>query len=223
MGRELTEAEKEEYERLTAQVEQLTLQMDAITNKPIMYGYSRVSSKGQAKDGNSLEVQEKDLKEAGAEIIYTDVYTGTTTDRPELDKMLKELKSGDTLIVTKLDRMARSVQEGSKLIKELVEKGVAVRILNMGNAPIDNSPTGMLILNIMLSFAEFERDMIVQRTQEGKAASGNYGGRKSIYTREQIDHAMELLTGPYSYTDVVKMTGISKSTLIRARKRSCSS
>lgn len=113
-----------------------------------MYGYSRVSSKGQAKDGNSLEVQERDLKEAGAEILYTDVYTGTTTDRPEMDKLLKELKSGDTLIVTKLDRMARSVQEGSKLIKELVEKGVAVRILNMGNAPIDNSPTGMLMLNI---------------------------------------------------------------------------
>ena len=107
-----------------------------------------------------------------------------------------------------------------KYAKELVEKGVAVRILNMGNAPIDNSPTGMLMLNIMLSFAEFERDMIVQRTQEGKAASGNYGGRKSIYTKEQIDHAMELLNGSYSYTDVVKMTGISKSTLIRARKRS---
>lgn len=194
--------------------------MDAITNKPTVYGYSRVSSKGQAKDGNSLEVQERDLKEAGAEILYTDVYTGTTTDRPEMDKLLNELKSGDTFIVTKLDRMARSVQEGSKLIKELVEKGVAVRILNMGNAPIDNSPTGMLMLNIMLSFAEFERDMIVQRTQEGKAESGNYGGRKSIYTKKQIDHAMELLDGPYSYTDVVKMTGISKSTLIRARKRS---
>ncbi len=70
MGRELTEAEKEEYERLTAQVEQLTLQMDAITNKPTVYGYSRVASKGQAKDGNSLEVQERDLKEAGAEILY---------------------------------------------------------------------------------------------------------------------------------------------------------
>jgi DNA invertase Pin-like site-specific DNA recombinase len=219
MARKLTKCEQDEYNRLSAQLEQLSSQINDITNKPVMYGYSRVSSKGQAKDGNSLEIQEKELIAAGAELIYTDVYTGKTTDRPELDKMLSELKSGDTLIVTKLDRIARSVQEGSRLIKDLVEKGVAVRILNMGNGPIDNSPTGMLMLNIMLSFAEFERDMILQRTQEGKAASGNYGGRKPIYTKEQIAHAVDLLNGPYSYSDVVKMTGISKSTLIRIRKK----
>ena len=71
----------------------------------MIYGYARVSTKGQAKDGNSLEGQETVLKEAGAEIIFSDVFTGTKAHRPELDKLLSQIKDGDKLIVTKLDRV----------------------------------------------------------------------------------------------------------------------
>ena len=186
----------------------------------MIYGYARVSTKGQAKDGNSLEAQEAELKKAGAEKIYTDAYTGTQTHRPELDKLIGVLQDGDTIVVTKLDRIARSLRQGIDLIDSLVEKGVAVNVLNMGK--IDDTPTGKLIRNVMLSFAEFERDMIMQRTREGREVArqnpNHREGRKPIYTDEQISHAMDLLNGPYSYNDVVKMTGISKSTLIRAKK-----
>lgn len=185
----------------------------------MIYGYARVSTKGQAKDGNSLEYQEKELKAAGAEKIYADTYTGKVTDRPELDKLIRKLHDGDTIIVTKLDRIARSVVSGSELIDELRSKGVKINILNMGI--IDDSPSGKLIRYVMLSFAEFERDMIVQRTQEGKAIArkkpGFKDGRPKKYTQKQIEHALQLKK-EYSYKQVSEMTGISVSTLVRANK-----
>ncbi len=139
----------------------------------MIYGYARVSTKSQEKDGNSLEYQEKLLRENGAEEIFSDSFTGTKIDRPEFDKLKGRLKSGDKLIVTKLDRFARSAAQGSELIESLIEEGVTVHILNMG--VMDNTPTGKLIRTIMLGFAEFERDMIVQRTQEGKEVARGKG------------------------------------------------
>lgn len=219
--RPMTEEEKKEYYRLTKDAQQIKLRLDELINKPTVYGYLRVSSRKQANDGNSLEAQRRELKAAGAEILYTDVYTGTTTDRPKLDKLIGELKERDTIIVTKLDRLARSVQQGIELIESLVNKGVKVHVLNMGL--MDNSPTGKLIRNVMLCFAEFERDLMMQRTREGREVArqnpNHKEGRKPIYSEEQISHAMDLLSGPYSYTEVVKMTGISKSTLIRAKRK----
>lgn len=141
----------------------------------MIYGYARVSTKGQARDGNSLDAQTAILTEAGAEKIYYDSYTGTTTDRPEFDKLKDILAPGDKLLITKLDRFARTVAQGSSLIESLIEKGVTVHVLNIGI--MDNTPTGKLIRNIMLSFAEFERDMIVERTQEGKAIAREKGVR----------------------------------------------
>lgn len=186
----------------------------------MVYGYCRVSTKGQAKDGNSLEAQELAVKEAGAEKIYLDAFTGTKAHRPELNKLLSEIKTGDKLIVTKLDRIARSATQGIDLVGSLLDKGVTVHILNMGI--MDNTPTGKLIRTIMLAFAEFERDMIVERTQEGKAIAKqnpNFKeGRPEKYDREQISHALDLLKD-HSYSQVVKLTGISKSTLIRASKK----
>ena len=84
----------------------------------MIYGYGRVSTKGQAKDGNSLEAQERLLKEHGAEVIYMDSFTGTKMTRPEFDKLLEKLKAGDTLVVAKLDRFARSVSQASDLLTE---------------------------------------------------------------------------------------------------------
>ena len=188
--------------------------------EPVMYGYIRVSSKGQARDGNSLEDQEEKVRAAGATVIVKDVYTGTTINRPALDELVKEIQPGDTLIVTKLDRIARSVQQGIGLIDGMVENGIKVHVLNLGM--MDNTPTGKLIRNVMLCFAEFERDMIMQRTREGKEIARqnpNYHeGPNRKYTDAQIKHALSLLN-ENSYFEVERMTGISKSTLIRAKKR----
>lgn len=185
----------------------------------MIYGYCRVSTKGQAKDGNSLEAQEKSVKAAGAERIFCDAFTGTKAHRPELDKLLTEIQPGDKLIVTKLDRIARSATQGTELIQSLLDKGISVHVLNMGL--LDDSPTGKLIRTILLAFAEFERDMIVERTQEGKAIAKQNPdfteGRPKKFKKQQIIHALELLESN-SYREVEQMTGISKSTLIRAKR-----
>jgi Site-specific recombinases, DNA invertase Pin homologs len=186
----------------------------------MIYGYARVSTKGQAKDGNSLEQQEKVLKENGALEVIKEQFTGTTTKRPKFDELIEDLKDGDTLIVTKLDRFARTTTEGLNIIERLLKKNVKVNILNMGI--MDNTPASELIRTIFLAFAQFERDMIVERTQEGKAIAkqrpGFKEGRPKAYTKKQLDHALGMLTingGSSSYTEVAEITGISKSTLIR--------
>jgi len=151
----------------------------------MLYGYARVSTKGQARDGNSLEDQESKLREAGAEVIYSDSFTGKKMDRPEFDKLKAALSKGDTLIVTKLDRIARSATQGSELVQELISRGVKVHVLNMGF--MDNSPTGKLIMNVMFAFAEFERDMIIQRTSEGKEVARAKEGYTEGRPRKVID------------------------------------
>ena len=180
------------------------------------YGYARVSTKRQATDGNSLEAQEQVLRDNGATIVFKDVFTGTKAHRPELDNLLDKIKSGDKLVVTKLDRIARSAADGMELIENLLNKGITVHILNLG--VLDTSTTGKLIRNIMLCFAEFERDIIVERMQEGREMARlnpEYKeGRKLKYTQKQIDHAMELLE-TQSYNQVAEATGISRRTLIR--------
>lgn len=190
----------------------------------MIYGYARVSTKGQAKEGNSLESQIEILKSNGAVKIYSDSFTGTKTDRPEFNRLLAELKAGDILIVTKLDRLARSITQGSELVNQLINKGIKVNILNIGI--MDNTPASKLIRNIFLSFAEFERDMIVERTQEGKAIAKTKEwfkeGRPKKYTDKQLDNALSMLTvngGDKSYTEVAELLGISKSTLIRENNK----
>lgn len=184
------------------------------------YGYARVSTKGQASKGNSLEEQVNKLTEEGCEVIYKEAFTGTKAERPEFKKVLAELKEGDTLVVTKLDRFARSTVDGIQTVKALFDKGVRVHILNMGL--VEDTPTGRLVFNIMSSFAEFERDMIVERTQEGKAIAKQrpdfVEGRPKKFNKKQINHALELLEN-HSYKQVEEITGISKSTLIRAKRK----
>ncbi len=217
--RRMTAEETAEYERLVKDAEQIHLRLDELKNRPTVYGYARVSTTAQAEKGNSLEAQESDLQNAGAEVVVSDAYTGTRTDRPELEQLLSDLRSGDTIIVTKLDRIARNLQQGVDLIDGLNERGITVKVLNLG--VIDNSPTGRLIRNVMLSFAEFERDMIMERTREGKEIArtkdGYREGRPKKYTDKQLRHAVSLL-GSNSYSQVVELTGISKSTLTRAKR-----
>lgn len=185
----------------------------------MIYGYMRVSTIGQLK-GNSLEEQERILRINGAQEIYQDAFTGTKTSRPNFNRLLNKLEEGDTLIVAKLDRFARNTVEGINVIQQLLDKGIRVTILNMGT--VDNTPTGKLILTVMLGFAEFERDMIIQRTSAGKeiakAKEGYSEGRPPKYSEEEMEEALNLLNY-HSFREVSEMTNISKSTLVRAAKR----
>lgn len=184
-----------------------------IKNKRI--GYARVSTAGQ-----NLESQIQTLEKENCEAIFQEKFTGTNKDRPQFKKLMKELKEGDTLIITKLDRLARSTRDALEIIGELFERGVKVHVLNMGL--IEDTNTGKLIFTIMSGFAEFERNMIVERTQEGKAIARQNPdykeGRPRTYSNKQINHALKLKE-THSYKQVTELTGISKPTLIRAKKR----
>lgn len=185
----------------------------------MVYGYARVSTLTQGKMGNSLEDQKEKLQSYNCDEIIEEVYTGTKTDRPKFQELISKLNNGDTLVVTKLDRFARTAVEGVQVVQELLNKGVKINILNMGL--IEDSPIGKLTLTIMLAFAEFERDMIVERTQAGKAIAKQNPdfreGRPKVYGKKQIEHALTLLEN-HTYKEVEQLTGISKSTLIRAKR-----
>lgn len=181
--------------------------------KTMRYGYARVSTTTQ-----DLEVQIKALQAEGCEVIYKEKFTGTKTDRPEFNKLLEALQEGDTLVITKLDRFARSAVEGIQTVKVLFARGVKVHILNIGL--VEDTSTGRLIFNILSSFAEFERDMIVERTQEGKALAKQRAdfreGRPRKHSKQQVLHAIELLKF-HTYKEVEAMTGIKKRTLINRK------
>ena len=186
----------------------------------MIYGYARVSTTGQSINGNSLEDQTNALQTYGCQKIITEAFTGKSMERPAFSALFQKLRSGDTLVVTKLDRFARTAIDGVSTVRELFERGVRVHILNMGL--VENTLTGNLILTVMLAFAEYERGVIVERTQAGKAVAKqdpNFReGRPKKYLPSQIAHALELLQAGKTYRQVEAMTGISKSTLVRAKK-----
>lgn len=184
-------------------------------------GYIRVSTKGQTK-GTSIEDQRDKLAKEGCTKFYIDTYTGSTVERPELKRLLEEIQPGDTLAVTKMDRIARTETEAYNLVMGLLQKDIKVHILNLGL--VEDTPTGRLIAHIMLAFAEFERDLIRERMQGGRAykraTDPNYHeGRPKKYSRRQLDHAIDLLSD-HSFSEVAGMTGISRATVVReARAR----
>ena len=185
----------------------------------MIYGYARVSSKSQ-QDNNSFEQQERAIRERWEDaIIVREQFTGATTHRPVLDDVIAKLKPNDTLVVTKLDRLARTTVEGIELVQSLFDIGVNVHVMNVGL--LENTDMGKFFLTTLLAVAELERNQIVERTQSGKAIAKlnpNFvEGRPKKYNREQINHAIELLVDN-SYKQVEQLTGISKSTLIRAKK-----
>lgn len=183
--------------------------------KNMKYGYARVSTRHQ-----DLEGQLRQLEEERCDKVFFEKITGTKSDRPEFQKLLQTVQAGDTLVVTKLDRFARSTQDALNTIKVLFEKGVRINVLNLG--VIENTSTGRLIFTIFSAFADFERDLIVERTQEGKEIAKQRPdfkeGRPKKFSQHQIDLAMRLLE-THSYTEVEKMTGISKSTLTRYKRK----
>ena len=183
-------------------------------------GYCRVSTKLQAKEGNSLEQQKEEIlnKYSNAE-IYQESYTGTKTDRPVFNDVVSKLLKGDMLVVTKLDRLARNTVEGIKIVEDLFNKGVSVHVLNVGL--LENTTMGKFFLTTLLAVAEMERNTIIERTQAGKEIAktkeGFKEGRPKKYTKKQLDNAIKMLE-EHSYTEVSEITGISKSTLQREKR-----
>ncbi|MDJ0287462.1 MULTISPECIES: recombinase family protein [Bacillus] len=179
------------------------------------YGYARVSTLSQ-----ELEVQIIALEKEGCDNIYSERITGTKSERLQLQKVLSIIKEGDTLVVTKLDRLARNTVEGIQIVKGLFSKGVRVHVLNVGL--LEDTTMGSFFLTTLLAVAEMERNLIVERTQEGKAIAKQRDdfreGRPNKYNKKQIEHALKLLQTE-SYKEVENKTGISKSTLIRAKRK----
>lgn len=183
------------------------------------YGYGRVSSTTRyagGEDGNSLEAQEKKLLEAGCDKknIILEAYTGTKMERPKFTKLIEKLEAGDTLVVCKLDRFARTATDGVNLIKELLNRGVSVHVLNMGL--VEDTPTGRLVLTIMMAFAEYERDMIIERLNDGKAEAKAKNpeyreGRKYIAVPEFEVFRERVTAGAITVTEACAKLGISRS------------
>jgi len=179
------------------------------------YGYGRVSTAMQ-----DLESQIQALEAENCDEVLTEKFTGTTTHRPVFDALLTRLNEGDTLVVTKLDRLARNTREGIEVIEGLFAKGVKVHVLNVGL--LENTTMGRFFLTTLLAVAEMERNLIIERTQEGKAVAkqrdGFKEGRPKKYTRKQLDHAMSLLE-TNSYKEVEALTNISVATLAREKRK----
>lgn len=185
----------------------------------MIYGYARVSSAGQAIDGNSLESQEEALKAAGATKIFKEVYTGTKMERKELDKLEAEVQSGDTIVVTKLDRVARSLVGGYELIDSWIEKGIRVNVLNLG--VMDNTPASRAMRGMFLVFAQFERDMIVERTKEGKNIASQRPDYREGRKPTEYDHNLfdvlheQVEKRILTVTDAAKQLGVTRQTWYR--------
>ncbi|MGE7191747.1 recombinase family protein [Lysinibacillus fusiformis] len=180
----------------------------------MIYGYARVSTTKQ-----DTTIQRNQLIEQGCEKIFQEKVTGRTSDRPQLKKMLEIVQKGDVVIVTKIDRIARNMKDGLEIIESIRQKGAAIRVLNMGM--IDDTPVGELILNVLLSVAQFEVDISRERQLEGiKRAKelGKYKGRPKKYTKHnpKMNHAIELYrTGSWKVKDICNITGVSSSALYR--------
>lgn len=185
----------------------------------MIYGYTRVSTKKQI-DGYGLEVQRQEILEKYPNaLIFEEQYTGAKLDRPIFNNVLSQLQENDILVVSRLDRFARNTFEGIKVVQNLFQRKISIHILNIGL--LEDTTMGRFFLTTMLAVAELERNLIIERTQNGKELARlnpNYKeGRPKKYTDAEINYALYLLK-KHSYSEVVKLTGISKSTLIRAKQ-----
>ncbi len=176
-------------------------------------GYARVSTADQ-----NPELQLDALRDAGCDRIFTDHASGAKTSRPELDRALDRLRAGDTLVVWKLDRLGRSLPHLVETIKDLSDRDVGFRSLQ---DPVDTTTSGgRLVFHIFAALAEFERDLIRERTNAGLAAArarGRVGGRKRALTPAQVTMARELLTDPKrDVANVAASFKVSRATLYRA-------
>lgn len=186
-----------------------------------IFGYTRVSTSNQ-----DYQTQIQKLENAGAERIFSEKYTGAKKEgRRELENLQDTVKKGDQVLVTKIDRLARSIVDLNSIVSSLNDKGITVTFLDNSLTFEPNKKDSMqtLMMNMLGSFAQFERDLIVTRTQEGKqwhkTNNKNYReGRPKRVLNDRYKHAIELMK-VLSMKEVVKKTDISLSTLKRIKKQ----
>lgn len=180
----------------------------------MIYGYARVSTMDQ-----NLDRQVIALKKAGVEELLTEKMSGTKKSRPELDRLLALLKDGDTVIVESLSRLGRSTKNLIDLVEFFQEKGV--HLVSLKESIDTTTPSGKLLFTLMSAIAQFERDIIAERTAEGLSAArarGHVGGRPRT-KKEKLAPALRLYhTGEYTLKEIEEITGIKKSTLYRYLK-----
>ena len=175
-------------------------------------GYARVSTEEQ-----NLDRQLDSLKEAGCEKIFQEKITGTKKERPELDKLMEQLRSGDLIIISDLTRLSRSVKDLFSLVDQIEKKGANIKSLK--ESWMDTStPQGKLMFTIFAGISQFERDLISQRTLEGLAAArarGRKGGRPKKDDKS-INLALKMYQEKiYSVSEITEATGVSKTTIYR--------
>jgi DNA invertase Pin-like site-specific DNA recombinase len=201
----------------------------------MIYGYSRVSSKGQ-----NLQAQINKLREYGAGCsdngaeqikIYKEKISGRSLEhREQFNKLLETVTQGDTIVVTKLDRFARSTKDALNTIETLNNKGVFLVVLNMGGDTLDTAtPIGKLMVTVLSGIAEFEADMIKERQLEGIQEAkerGIYKGRPKSYTDKHkgLGQALQWFNdrdnNKMTVKEISEITGISRATIYReARKK----
>jgi DNA invertase Pin-like site-specific DNA recombinase len=191
-----------------------TIENHRIGIETMLVGIARTSTLDQQA---GLEAQVRDLQAFGCEEVYQE-QVSSVGERPQLDAAIKSLRKGDKLVVTKLDRLARSVRHLGELLETLEAKGAGLVILSMGGQQIDTTTaTGKMMLNVMASVAQFEREMMLERQREGIAkakAEGKYTGRKPT-AMNKSDAALSLLKSGLSKAKVCEQLGISRASLYR--------
>ena len=193
----------------------------------MIYGYARVSSAGQAIDGNSLEAQSELLKANGAQKIFSDVYTGTKLHRPELDKLMAEIQPGDTLIVTEISRLSRTLTDIMGIMGKCLKRGINLYTTKEKYSFDDTINSKVLCFAFGL-VAEIERNLISMRTREALAlrrAEGMVLGRKKgSYTKLQVlienrTAVIEMLNEDRSIGDICRHFGLSRDTFAKFKAR----
>jgi len=181
-----------------------------------VFGYARVSTTDQ-----DAQLQHDALTAAGCYRIFTDTASGALQSRPELTKLLDQLRPGDTLVVWRLDRLGRSIRHLIDQLSDLQDRGIEFRSLQEN---IDTTTSGgRLVFHIFASLAEFERDLITERTNAGLAAArarGRVGGRPPKLTEDQITTAKKLYDQQdMTVAQIGEVLGVSRSTIYRALRR----
>jgi len=173
-------------------------------------GYARVST-----DDQNLHLQRDALEKAGCQVIYEDKASGKNTERPELEACLKALRSGDTLVVWRLDRLGRSLGDLVKLVTTLEEQQIGFESLQ--EKIETTSASGKLVFHVFAALAEFERNLISERTRAGLKAArarGRLGGRKPKLKQKDIREIKALLKDPnIPVSDIAKRFGVSRTTI----------
>ncbi|MEP1443929.1 MAG: recombinase family protein [Hyphomicrobiales bacterium] len=188
----------------------------------MLIGYARTSTADQEA---GFEAQIRDLKALGIEKVFKE-QVSSIGQRDELTNALEFVRDGDTLVITKLDRLARSTRDLLKIVDQLKDKGVGLRILDFGGSEIDtSSPNGMLILTMFGAMAQFEREIMLERQREGikKAKDdGKYKGRKPT-VRNRADEIRALKDSGMGATAIAKKLGVGRASVYRALDKVCTS